>query len=366
MDFQRIISGKNKTQILHDGFRLQWNRGPQGPLDTTYFTCTEKACKATLATTGDLNGELTLKYHRKEQHNHPSDIAKTLVASSLSDFRQQVKTNPDVPAKQIFDDISTAALESVSTPNKFDLAKKLPTYRTVKDQAYRQRKAKRPNLPKSIDEVNIPLYSDLTTTKNNKPFYRGKTKGGSELFMSDAQLGIADSADSIFVDGTFSICPQPFYQVLFINAKFGENVYQLATALLPNKLETTYREVLELLRDVVAENGKSLDPLYAHSDCEMAIINAIKFVFPNTQIRLCRFHIVDASRRYANSIGARPLINRHQDFKTFYHRSRQIMFFPIDYWPRIWKLIVNSMSSETTEIPAVQRFMEYLVSFICY
>ena len=106
----------------------------------------------------------------------------------------------------------------------------------VKDQAYRQRKKQRPNLPKTISDVNISSYTDLVTTKRGKPFYRGKSKEtGGELFMSDIQIDIAAAADSIFIDGTFSIVPAPFYQVLFIVAKVGENTYPIATALLPNK-----------------------------------------------------------------------------------------------------------------------------------
>ena len=85
---------------------------------------------------------------------------------------------------------------------------------------------------------------------------------------------------------------QPFYQVVFISGKVDENVYPIATALCPNKLETTYKEVLEMLQNTCNENGKQLDCIYAHSDCEMAIINAVRKVFPCVQIRLCRFHVL--------------------------------------------------------------------------
>ena len=114
---------------------MQWNRGPQGPLKTTYFDCVEKGCKARLATVGDLNGDLTLKYHRSDQHTHNADPSKNIVSASLHEFRDRVKSNPDCSAKQIFEEISTNALESVSSPNKLDLAAKLPTYRNGKSQA---------------------------------------------------------------------------------------------------------------------------------------------------------------------------------------------------------------------------------------
>ena len=111
-----------------------FNKGPQGPNNTRYFICTKRYtdnCKATLATTGDLDENIVLKFHKKE-HNHPSDVSANIVSASLHQFRQTVKNNPDCSAKTVFEDIATEALESVSTPNKFDLAKKLPVYRSGK------------------------------------------------------------------------------------------------------------------------------------------------------------------------------------------------------------------------------------------
>ena len=81
MEFQKILSGKQKPQIIHAGYRLQWNRGTQGPIKTTYFSCTTKSCKATLATVGDLEGDLALKYHKIENHTHQPDANANIVAS---------------------------------------------------------------------------------------------------------------------------------------------------------------------------------------------------------------------------------------------------------------------------------------------
>ena len=360
MEFRMIKSGKNKTQILHKGYRLQWNKGPTGSFATTYFRCVVPGCNAMLATTGE--GDLALKYHREEQHTHLPDISANIVSASLYEFRDTVKKNPDCSAKTVFEDITTGALESVDTPKKLDLARKLPTYRSVKDQGYRQRKVKRPKHPQTLDEVDINAYPDVTVTKDKKDFYRGKTDEGAEVFMSDVQIDIATNCTSVFLDGTFSIAPKPFYQVVFIHGKVGNNKYPIATALLPNKLEKTYREVLEKIRDLCAEQGKPLDPTYFHSDCEMAIINAIRAVFPRATPRLCRFHITDGIRRNGNTGGLRPIINKNHSFKQFYKRVQQIFFFPIHLWPRIWHLILDDLDRETKEEPAVDKFLSYLVS----
>ena len=130
MDFKLILSGKNKPQVLHLGFRFQWNKGPKGPNKTSYFTCVNKNCKATLATTGDLDGDVTLKFHRNTSHNHRADVSANIVSETMHEFRQDVDKNPDQPAKKLFEEKSSKALDSVDgTPNKLDLAKKLPPYR---------------------------------------------------------------------------------------------------------------------------------------------------------------------------------------------------------------------------------------------
>ena len=130
MDFKLILSGKNKPQILHLGFRFQWNKGPKGPNQTTYFKCVNKTCKATLATTGDIEGELALKFHNNTAHNHQADVSLNIVAETMHEYRQDLDKNPDQSAKKLFEDRSTKALDSVDgTPNKLDLAKKFPIYR---------------------------------------------------------------------------------------------------------------------------------------------------------------------------------------------------------------------------------------------
>lgn len=241
MDFKPIISGRSKIQILDKGFRLKLNKGPKGPMNTSYFTCVESGCKAKAATIGELTLEgLSLKFHRVEQHNHHSDVSKNIVADKLHEFRQRAIKNPDKTAKSVYDQLAAEAINSVGTPDKPHLASRLPKFRSVKDQHYRQRKKLRPNLPKTIDEVNISAYDDMTKTDRGHAFYRGKTPSAVELFMSEAQIDIAASSDSLFLDGTFAICPEPFYQVVFLRCKVGENRYTVGTAFLPNKRETTY------------------------------------------------------------------------------------------------------------------------------
>ena len=143
----------------------------------------------------------------------------------------------------------------------------------------------------------------------------------------------------------------------------GENRFPIATALLPNKLQTTYREILEKLRDVCEENNRPVDFVFIHSDCEVAIINSIKEVFPESQPKLCRFHITDAERRTLDKKGLRGFVHSNATFKRFYRRCLNIFFFPYHLWPRIWELMMNQLDAETKEFPGVSDFIDYVVSF---
>ena len=367
MDFKIILSGKEKVQILDRGFRLKLNKGPQGPNRKSYFTCVHSGCKARAGTEGELTlGGLTLVYHHVEQHTHHADFSKNLVAEKLYQFRSEAKENPDKTAKSVYEKLASEAINGVSTPDKQNVALHLPKFESVKDQHYRQRKKQRPNLPKTLKDVNIESYTNLTTTERGKPFYRGKTESGVELFMSDTQVEAALLSDTLFIDGTFSIAPEPFFQVVFLRGKVGENRFTLATALLPNKQEQTYVDMLMKVVetceiDSEGNEGRSLNFEFAHSDCELGIVNAEKRVFPTCKPKSCRFHVVDAIRRFANNCGLRKVIKQRPDFKRFYGRIRQIFFYPPRLWPRVWKILLDQLEDDTKDLPEVQRFLTYMV-----
>ena len=54
--------------------------------------------------------------------------------------------------------------------------------------------------------------------------------------------------------------------------------YTIATALLPNKQEKTYTEMLKCIAKTYEENGKTFDFVFVHCDCEQGLINAIQSV----------------------------------------------------------------------------------------
>ena len=96
----------------------------------------------------------------------------------------------------------------------------------------------------------------------------------------------------------------------------------------PNKLEQTYVDVLEFLKQVCVSAGFPLDFLYVHSDAERGILNAVKQCFPLADHRICHFHVADAIRRHMMSLGLKVLLKTHKDFFHFYEDMPPHFLFP--------------------------------------
>ena len=200
-------------------------------------------------------------------------------------------------------------------------------------------------------------YGYLSETTLGGQYFRGKTRSGAEFFMSDLEIQIASNAKAIFLDGTFCTTPRPFYQTLYIRAKVGDNVFTIGHALLPNKHESSYFEVLEMLKSVCAAADHPVGFTDVHCDAERAIINSVRRVFPDSNINLCWFHTAKSIRRQAATLGLTDLISKNPEFAKFVERCRNIFFLPAELWARTWTKMLESLGDGLQTIPAVQLFI---------
>lgn len=79
---------------------------------------------------------------------------------------------------------------------------------------YRARKRRQPNLPHSLDDLEIPDH--LRATKNGARFLLHDTGPGNErvvLYATEESLQILSRVDKVWLDGTFKSAPDIFFQV---------------------------------------------------------------------------------------------------------------------------------------------------------
>ena len=230
MAFKIILSGKNSHQLItDDGFRYALNRKPQGPNLTAYYECVVRGCPARAATTGNFDDNIQLKYHNSpnKPHNHNPDLESNKAQETLSEFRSAAHQNPEHAAKATYEEILSTKGEEGAVPSA-EFLQKLGPFSKHQNMFYRIRKKHRPNLPKTIDEVDIDSFGDLAKCLDGGDFYRCMTSSKSAVFISPQQVIMAGNSTSVFIDATYGICPHPFKQVLVLRGKVEGTVHTLA------------------------------------------------------------------------------------------------------------------------------------------
>ena len=254
MAFKAILSGKDKVQLLlEDGWRYVSNRKPTGPNSTAYYTCVQKTCPAKAATTGGPElDQIQLKYHAQlhRPHNHPPDKSENGAQEMLHNFREMARVNPEPPAKAVFEDIIAAKGAEGTDPATKETLDKVGTFQNHRNMYYSIRTKSRPKLPESIAEVDIESFGDLAKDLNGGPFYRGTTPSNAVLLMTKGGEEIAHRACTVFMDGTWYSCPKPWPMMFVLRGKVGDTVHTIAYALMPDKKETTYKEVLQKMQEI--------------------------------------------------------------------------------------------------------------------
>jgi len=99
------------------------------------------------------------------------------------------------------------------------------------------------------------------------------------------------------MDGAFDIAPQGFAQMLVImtNDPVTHHPKPLAFILLSTKDEEGNIQALRGLKDLLINYGTRKINLQSITiDFEKAIINAVKFIFPEIKIIGCLFHFKNA------------------------------------------------------------------------
>ena len=105
------------------------------------------------------------------------------------------------------------------------------------------------------------------------------------VFGTNKNLKYLWEASHWFLNGTFKTVPRTFSQLYTVHALINGHTVPLIYILLTDKTQATYTAVLEQLKNLINE----LTPETAMVDYEIAMINSLRTVFPQTQIKCCFF-----------------------------------------------------------------------------
>ncbi|KAL4090199.1 hypothetical protein QTP88_025098 [Uroleucon formosanum] len=262
---------------------------------------------------------IILKY---VNHSHLSDVAKIQAKKTVEEMKTLAKEN-SLTTRVILGEGSSQLPAAVSA--------QLPNLRALKRTIQRVRQIKQiaPANPNSL-RFEIPDSFKKTLCGEQFLFFDSADSGNFEdrilIFSTSKNLELLTYSKHWFADGTFSSCPNLFYQLFTIHTIQFSNVIPLVYILLPDKKENTYSTMFRNLKLIKPD----LNPISILIDFEKAVINSIKTEFPQTKIQGCFFHLSQALWRHIQEYGLQTQYCNDPVFALELKKLAALAFVPIE------------------------------------
>jgi hypothetical protein len=329
---EKIESQKGKHLLLNDGFRYRKARVNSN--GSTSWRCVEANCKGRLKVHDNDSTIIT-------EHSHPADLAQNEAAKSVAEMRRRAAEGLEKPRQIIQHCTGGISLEA---------ARQLPTYTASQRTIERKRKrTQQPYLnPTTVAEIIIP--DALRNTLRNAAFVLWDSGEDDVnrilMFGTEENLDILEQHRHWFMDGTFKVAPEMFFQVFSIHALVDKSAAPLIYVLLQDKSETSYARVFQK----VLQLKPTLNPLSMMADFEKASHNAVRQVFPAVQLVGCLFHLGQCLWRKVQDL---HLADRYRDDENFRSHVKMILalsFVPSADVANAFEMLVESCPREVDPI----------------
>ena len=289
-----------------------------------------RSCKARVITLDD-----AVEVVRGEHDHAPcpaKNKAQRIVSQMRKRAREEVQTVPT---------IYRDALQTVNQDGERDaVAAQLPTFSSVKSSLYRSRQKKFPTLPRRREDINLDGEWSQTQTGEN---FVAHHVDDMIIFTTDENLRRLSSAKTLFMDGTFEMCPRIFYQIFTIHTLENGQQFPMVYCLLPGKSREIYNRVFIVLKERLQNLGLDLAPEHVMSDFDMAIVNAVQINFPTTLHKGCYYHFRQAIWRKIQALGLQQQYAEDASLREMICKTAAIAFVPLQFVRPAWDGIAQEL-----------------------
>ncbi|CAF3304227.1 unnamed protein product [Rotaria sp. Silwood2] len=185
----------------------------------------------------------------------------------------------------------------IQLPNNHNLKRNI--------RRWRQENTTEPT-PTSIDFPVIPQKYHETTRDNI-------------FFQKDVGQ---ENATEFFIDGTFKVVPQIFFQLFAIHASYRDHVIPVTFILLSSKKE----EIYQVMVDEIIQLAPAWQPQRVMMDFEKATINVFNRAFPIVELSGCYFHICQSVPWFLLTHGFKQLYETDVTFADNIHKIIALAF----------------------------------------
>lgn len=226
------------------------------------------------------------------------------------------------------------------------------------DQMNKRIKVNLEKEPNNIDQINYDHF--YFKTNDNESILVNKTENYILLSTKKlADIAFHNNSD-LFIDATFDIAPLSYKQVLIIRTyieKYNEFL-TLFFAYMTDKTQNLYEKVLLDIKNYINANSisnHSFNIINMHCDMENALINGILKIFPNCNIKICMFHMLQAIRRYLCYNGYNDEFNRNLDYKRLIDITKYLYIVPEILVFNVF-MILNEKALATENAKVIQYY----------
>ena len=232
-------------------------------------------------------------------HNHAPDENSVAATKCLTSMKQQAKSTQDKPSVIYAQGVTEATAETRSV---------LPSEDIIKRTLRNQRIKLLPQEPATLRDLRLEGEWTTTSGPDPQPFliYDNGPDANARIiaFGTDRALRLLSTANTWMMDGNFSMAPSGFLQLYIIRVPFGEITLSTVYALLQDKSQDTYEELLSAVIDRCHELELLPDPATIIVDFEQAAIPAISVVLgPDTTTQGCFYHLTQSTWRKIQDLG---------------------------------------------------------------
>jgi len=262
-------------------------------------------------------------------------------------MRSDVKKTGKRPRDAYTETLTSIPKRFKTSDEQEAVVSQFPTFSEIRRQLTRHRQATHIPVP---DPCNIP--EELTTTLRGKSIdvtdvnyleqflLHTGMDGKLLVFLADTELDTLYNSKYVVCDGTFEMAPDSAYQLYTMHGYVGDEGMPLVWALLPNKARSTYVETFEAIKQAMINKYGDVGGTRCFLvDFEIAAIDAIATVFPESTVKGCTFHFRQALMRHVADEGLRPSYSSSNpgEVRDWVRQIMGLTLLPVAFIPRAWE-----------------------------
>ena len=241
-----------------------------------YFNCDQSGCSAKVNFCRT-SGNSTID----NEHNHLGNIIAVKVNKAKNEIKQRCLDRVRDRPQDVVGDVLRGENDIVVA--------NLPQIRTLTRNVRKNRSGIIASVNfLNLSEIHFPEEVLNLNGESILAFDSGANDQQRMLIFTTTELKeMFRSAKDIFMDGTFKIVPNLFYQLYTIHFFHNGLLVPGFYILLTGKTQELYEKVLEVIRELIETPRSEITFMI---DLEIAAFNALRVKFPESRVFACSFH----------------------------------------------------------------------------